>query len=98
MVKDVKDDWKIWLIGALWAVTVLLVTWGYNDFSRRLSELESHGTPAMRERVIAVERDMSHIRDTLRELNRSNLVIMEEVKLIREDLLTHDYKTTPKKR
>lgn len=88
-----EAEWKTWLLGALWLITVTLVSWGYQDFGRRLESLEVNGSPIMRERVAAFDRDLVYIKSSMLRVEVQNDKLMSELQNLREDLINHDAKT-----
>ena len=54
-VEPESENWRAWLLGAFFSVTVLLGGAGYQGLTARLSVLEEKGSPPFRERMASIE-------------------------------------------
>lgn len=91
--KNVIEDWRIWLIGALWFLTTTMATLGYADFSRRMSELEEKGAPVIRERIAVLESRLDNFQKTLDNVESNQLIMINEIRNMNEELILHTGRT-----
>jgi hypothetical protein len=78
-----SQNWKTWLIGALFALLMAMGGAGWQALDTRIDDIEYRGSPPLRERIAAVEAKQDAMQ---RQLDNEVRNIKEATKRIEEKL------------